>query len=527
MPARHVHRELDSAAESAHASAQRGDFGELRALMDAAPEEWSAGSWASCLRALQWLAGVGPLPDGDVPVGPGAVLAAGHRLLAAVLRFDLEGARRARDEASSFAGQATDELWVRRASLWCDLLDGARGQAEAARALGRDAARASIPVLAVEGTVLCALALLEDGAGEEATQAARRGVRMARAEAIVQQEYLASMVLARVRRRGGEAHLAARILNALEGVLPPSWARWLEWELAFAGTGDERAPAAGALTGLLRHARDGTRDAFDDAREALIALARGSAFARRDAQRLIEAVDPTRAPSLSEAWTRGGEHRTCAPVELRWGAGDDAPPVFAWMTRGGGAGDGVARRILASGVGLITPPPAAPLDPGARRDARPMRLLVVLALHGARGGEEAAVFHEVYGFVYVRTKHDGVFRVLIHRARALLGDRAELRRADGHLTLLPRDTLLLPDPRCARTVEERVMHHLGATGGALGARDLAEALGINLRAAQRALRALLEGGACTVDKQGRAAMYRLEDTTFVEPTRSRVSPGVD
>ncbi|MBZ0119600.1 MAG: hypothetical protein K8H88_21595, partial [Sandaracinaceae bacterium] len=134
----------------------------------------------------------------------------------------------------------------------------------------------------------------------------------------------------------------------------------------------------------------------------------------------------------------------------------------------------------------------------------------------------ADLFGEVYGFRYSRSKHEGVLRVLIHRARAQLGTHALIERTPDGLALRATTPIVIPDPRSAQALEERVMHYLGARSSPAGAKEVAEALGISVRAAQRALRLLADEGACETTSNGRGAQYRLEDTTFLDPTRSRV-----
>ena len=46
-----------------------------------------------------------------------------------------------------------------------------------------------------------------------------------------------------------------------------------------------------------------------------------------------------------------------------------------------------------------------------------------------------------------------------------------------------------------------------------------ERAGAPLRSVQHALKRLVEGGACEAIKRGRVVCYRVEDTTFTEPTR--------
>jgi hypothetical protein len=55
--------------------------------------------------------------------------------------------------------------------------------------------------------------------------------------------------------------------------------------------------------------------------------------------------------------------------------------------------------------------------------------------------------------------------------------------------------------------------------GTASAKEAADGLGVSLRAAQGALKALAESGACDILREGRNVAYIVEDTVFSEPTR--------
>ncbi|MEM9074971.1 MAG: hypothetical protein AAGE52_41125, partial [Myxococcota bacterium] len=96
-------------------------------------------------------------------------------------------------------------------------------------------ARQLDPSLGVEWQTQDALAALAAGDLERATQVARRASRIAASEGVLQGEYLANLVLARVRRATGMAHYAIRILDALARVVPAIWKPWVELEQTLAG----------------------------------------------------------------------------------------------------------------------------------------------------------------------------------------------------------------------------------------------------------------------------------------------------
>lgn len=131
------------------------------------------------------------------------------------------------------------------------------------------------------------------------------------------------------------------------------------------------------------------------------------------------------------------------------------------------------------------------------------------------------LFRAAYGFAFSHNVHGGVLDVLFHRARAHLGSAGEITRSRGVLALAVRAPLLLVDPRCAPHDDDRVLQ-LVARCGRMSAKDTSQQLGLPLRSAQAALEALVATDACTRERNGRAIEYRVDDTTFQEPTGQRV-----
>jgi DNA-binding transcriptional ArsR family regulator len=150
-------------------------------------------------------------------------------------------------------------------------------------------------------------------------------------------------------------------------------------------------------------------------------------------------------------------------------------------------------------------------------------LLAACALAGEDGIDEGALFAASYGFTYDVALHGGPFGVTVHRARQRLAEHGSLERAEGIVRLVATSELLLPDPRCAVGSEDRALQHI-ALGGLASARSIAEALGVSLRSAQQALESLVREGLCGRERDGNAVMYRVEDTTFHEPTQRRPAP---
>jgi hypothetical protein len=152
-----------------------------------------------------------------------------------------------------------------------------------------------------------------------------------------------------------------------------------------------------------------------------------------------------------------------------------------------------------------------------RRQGRTDTALAVLALGGGAGLPEEELFRRSYGFAFSRSVHGGVLDVLLHRARAHLDTAGEITRARGVVTLALRRPVLLVDPRCTTHDDNRVLQ-LVAKRGRMSAKETSHELGIPLRSAQAALEALITTGACIRERNGRAVVYRVDDTTFQEPT---------
>ena len=127
-------------------------------------------------------------------------------------------------------------------------------------------------------------------------------------------------------------------------------------------------------------------------------------------------------------------------------------------------------------------------------------------------------FEQAYEIPYEAEVHRGVFEVLLHRVRAYLEGAAELVRGDGRIALRLLRPVLVPDPRCAPPVYDRLLRILAREGRAT-ASDAAKQIGLSVRAVQEALKSLAADGVCVGEKDGRQILYIVEDTTFSEPTQ--------
>ncbi len=68
------------------------------------------------------------------------------------------------------------------------------------------------------------------------------------------------------------------------------------------------------------------------------------------------------------------------------------------------------------------------------------------------------------------------------------------------------------------------MRYLGNRTSAVTPKEIAAALGVTVRSVQRALKELTAEEVGVKPGEGRGSGYRLEDTTFMEPTHARVLP---
>ncbi len=510
--------------QEAYEQALLGEFeGAERCLASPPPGDGgTADAWHATLAALHWMAApeIGAPPDErslvaltSPPARTVGAKAAAQRALASFLSFNA-------DETSRWAALVS-ELEGGEAGVLSAFAEGllavvrGEGLRDAAGRFAERAQKAQEAPAVVDAASLQALAALADGDLEEATSRARRASRMARTESLLQQEYFANLVLARVRRHAGAPHLSARILTQLGGVLPGAWRGWLRWELALAGTAvdDGVGPVVG-LAELRRAASAGDRVAFSHARDALFEVVAGCALLEAEARAVASSLDPASEPSAgARAFARG--EVTASPFGVV-DPGEGAAP-FGWVLL---QPDGACRRILAAG---------APLLEGAWRpteaqlqEKRSLALLSVLALGGPEGLESEVAFEAVYGFPFTSAKHDAVLRTLLHRTRTLLGDVGTLDREGFHLRLSVSQPIAVPDPRCARPAEQRVLALLAESGVQRSAKEVQQELKVPLRTVQLALQRLVDQGACLAQRVGRRIEYVVEDSTFYEPSLTRL-----
>ncbi|MFK7985211.1 MAG: hypothetical protein AB8I08_04195 [Sandaracinaceae bacterium] len=407
--------------------------------------------------------------------------------------------------------------WQRWADAWLALFRGEAASAvELASAIEPAASELRDPALVVEAAALRAMALSEAGELAAAVSHARRASRMGRTEGDPEHEYLPNLVLARQRRLCGQPHLATRILHALARVVP--WREWVEWEQELAAPFSVATPSGTlptALRALLTASRAGARAEFDTARAQLVAAC--SAPWVRDVQATAAVLDPFCVPAPEEAaWCAGTSPRTPPRVHglltVRGGAPDGESAVaYLWVRP-----EGPARRVASLGYRFVADPLTLRLRQSKRKQGRTELIACELASAEAPVNK-ADLFRPVYGFEYDPPRHENTFGVAIHRARDWLGESGSLTVHNASVELTVNRSLLIPDPRCVKPVEDRLLvavaQHPGST-----AKELAKIMGISLPIAQRALRELQRSGSCDARAEGRRMHYTLEDTTFREPT---------
>jgi hypothetical protein len=547
---------LGETARRVYSKVLSGDLSDVRDTLArlAVEESAMAGAWAAAITAAAWMVRpdlhraperrelerfLGAQPDARLV----AALSLSHLERASAVAFDpgaLEAwlALHERLLAGTSHEQTEAGLWLEAARAWAALLRGRlAGLFESTSDLEKRALTAKVAPLVIDASVQRALLASLSGDLETGTALARRASRMARTEGLPQQEYLAHLTLARARRLSRHPHLAIRILTALEPMISTHFTGWLAWELLMAGEVVESTAllarsehtslalaAARALSEVVRSAVAGDRAVFERSARELTRHTRGFSLVEREAVALLTAAD-YRAADVPDA----------EPVRA-WCAGREAPPPPALhglcMRPGTEAQseaedvseayvlarvDAPPRRILGLGSNLVDLPEIVRLRRTRRRQGRVEIMTAIIAASPA-GIEQTQAFEQAYELPYEAEVHRGVFEVLLHRVRAYIEAAGELEREEGVLRIRLRRPLLVPDPRCARPLHDRLLRILAREGRAT-ASDAASKVGLSLRAVQDALKALIEDGICSSERDGRQIVYVVEDTTFSEPTQ--------
>ncbi|MEM9192669.1 MAG: helix-turn-helix domain-containing protein [Myxococcota bacterium] len=542
---------LDQAAELYRRS-RAGDFRGFREVMGGLEASGSeiGTAWRLALAATRWLAEpsvivapsaaeLKPFLNADPKARDVAALACIPLARATVLELDpaalagwLSFLRKLQAERVEVV------LWTQGYELWLRLFqdDDLESFPDAASAIGMEASQSRLPELVVEATTLRALAAMQVGDFGQAIKLARRASRMARTEAIPQPEYLANLVLARMRRLTGNPHLATRILTAILRVAPPVWGAWLRWELVLAGAFEEAFPggapdlgsggssaayrAAVSLAHLQKAAEVGDRERFDAMATTLEEVTGRWPLLGGEVCDVLACVDPGRAllpGSVSEGFVRGTVDEPPPALHGLAARTGGAPPEETASAYALGDLEGTRRRLLRLGRPLVDIKGLHVLRQSRRKQGR-VETLVATLLLAPDGLNEAECFETVYGFPFQMEMHKGVFDVLLHRAREYIQGAGEIERSQGKVQLTLACPVMVADPRCAEPVQDRLLRFIAANRGA-SAKDIAKAMGVSVRTAQSTLQELAAEGACAVQKEGRFVRYVVEDTTFSEPTQ--------
>lgn len=549
--------------EEAYGKASSGDLTNVVSLLDLLDHDGAAEAraWSLAFRALTSLLApsLSPTPspaevDAEISGVSGTrdILsrACNHCALGHLLRFDRAGLERWRGVAQQLGGvpgQGLETSGRTSVEAWCSLLDGDGASAQhLASHLSFTASEAQEPALLIEATSLRALSALSQGRLPEAIDIARTGSRMARTEELLVHEYLANIVLARVRRYSRRSYLSQRILDSLASVVPEPWFQWVSWELILAGV---PMHAKALLSTRRSHLHEGVDDAgVDHAIRLLDAAVTGETACAFDealaletsvagwhdigveARTFVAALLPKRFPSdidrSTNAWLSGETdvvpaviHGLCIPdIDVDGGC---LPAVVVVCGQEG------ARRILSRGLPLIHPAASEWIPELSLALGRAHTAIATLALVGAGGLAPEELFQKVYGFEFVHSKHTGVLRTLLYRIRKEIDGRGRLLRRGSNFVLEPIDVLVTPEPRGVPEIEDLILRNLSTSGGRASARTTAKTLGVPLRTVQAAMRRLVDDGICTVQREGRHIEYNLEDTTFAEPTLHRMAPRGD
>lgn len=515
-------------------------------------------TWALAVESSAWFWQGGlaqPCPPdfaAGLPTGSPSMQRAAHRICsvmewASIIDLDSAGLVRwiaVHRNVCDLAEGTLAGIAVRMALCWKEVLDGGQ-PVQAADAVRGEAKRAGLSARVVEATALGALALL---GGDDTTRAlalARRAALMARTEGLPQQEFLASLVLARVRRHAGQSFLAVRILSVLNASMTWRWRGWAAWELLLAGgTGDalpddgldesRTTRAAVVLRSTLGAALRGDTSGFGSGSAMLAERVRDCPLLRFEAEAIVIALDAGRPPSAAlQSWCQG-ETSDC-PAVLRGLAIVDPnrrPDVAgrAYVVAQPGS---PGRRVLALGGALFErehPTAARLLSTGEAADSgqsgerahngheeRTLAAVAALVLAGPSGQTLSDFFLRVYGFSFVTALHEGTLRMLLHRLRKAVAGIGEVRRDNDRVALDLVVPVVVADPRGAQPPETRIVSYLASTG-AVSTESAADHLGLPLRTARAILSRLVAAGVCDVVRDGRRVKYKIDDTVVTHFT---------
>lgn len=503
--------DTEVALREAHQAAGLGDYRRLQAeLLQADPGD----PWLAAAKARYGL--VVPSPDQHLTLNasgadPEALeYARFDHLLGALLRLEKPVINEMAQAALSSSGEVFGLIHLWQRLFTGDLKDGLESICEPP--MGN-----AIPELRIVHLAARALLHLEHGLIEDALRLARQASRMARSEGVLCAEYLANIVLARTRRASGLPHLAGRILRTLHSVMPESLMGWLRWEMSLCAM-PLKNPTNISVAMAALQANDLTR--FRSA--CVLGEADTPDFVARDGRDVQASFDvlATCEQTRVEGWCKLEEAALPAAVVGLCDVELEADAVAYVVV----SPNRLARRVMRQALNEVAN--VHRLQDSSRSHIRADAAICALAQASTHGLDDPHLFFAVYGFEYEQERHGATLRQLIQRVRARLEEFAEVTRAEHRYQLTPARDFAVPDPRCALQLDEHILRSVATSSDPVSAKDVASRLHVALRTVQVAFRRLLDEGACTTERIGRTVAYRVEDTTFQEPTLSRLEPSV-
>ncbi|MEM9072685.1 MAG: hypothetical protein AAGE52_29525 [Myxococcota bacterium] len=499
---------------STHDAICRGqwfDIDELLAAADDPAPETKA--WTLAFRAAQaltrggvdlpQLAEVEALPLEVPGVARAVARICDHAVLGALAAFDLPLLRR-------WATLAPNEEFV-PSELTALRLAFAAGDHASVRALQPELQAHH----QLEAACLKALVDVASGQRDDAREAARWASRHARMLQARPHRFVASLVLARTRRCDGRSHLASRIADSIQPVLPAAFRGWLRWEQLLCGewgpAGDHQASSS--LRAMLEAALQGQRDLFETHRGSLLEIANATPFLAPEIHALTALIDPD-CSAMSDpvrAFVEGESHEVPFGLTNPTPRSEHSSRTTSYVLHRPGRSP---RRVLLCGAALA--PNATPLPLTRLRKGRLDLACAVIALAREPLSEET-LFRACHGFRFARHLHEGALSMLVSRVRERFEGHVEVHRKGGQVWLHGAGAFLVPDPRSVVPIEQSLLALIARTGSTT-TRVAARSLGVSLRSVQSAVATLVKEGELAMDRSGRSIGYRVDDTSFSDLT---------
>ncbi len=378
---------------------------------------------------------------------------------------------------------------LREDQPWTLLVDAVlRGAERRAREVDEALPESASHSASLEAELLCARAMMalrfEDA--DVAVHATRRLAIHARTHELSYFELLSGLLVARAKRSASSPVQALRILSALDSVFPQHWSARIAWERTLAG----EQVASEDLCTWAKSVSDTDQEA-----RCFLALAR---------------VQDVAVPVVDE-WRQGLVDEAPYGITLR---GKDDRNVWVCVEPTG------ARRETAfakekMGARVELPPPR-------QEGQRTYLVLARLALADGMCLSREKLFERVFGYPFESKKHSSLLRVTLNRVNEMLSDHASIQNDVQVFRLVVKQPFSFVDPYQVRKMEDRVLGLLATVGQWLSAAEIGERLGVPRRTVVDALQALELEETCERERRGATVCFRVEDTTFYEPSITRL-----